>query len=81
MICISYMEKPVRILIDLSEQQLRDLERASTREKLSRTAVIRKAIAAYLGMQSHADADQAFGLWREENVDGLDYQDRLRAEW
>jgi metal-responsive CopG/Arc/MetJ family transcriptional regulator len=69
------------MLVDLPDDQIKELARVSSRENLSRAAVIRKAVAAYLGKQSSSQVDQAFGLWREEAIEGLEYQDRLRSEW
>ena len=27
------------------------------------------------------DTDDAFGIWRDRKIDGLDYQRRIRNEW
>jgi hypothetical protein len=44
------------------------------------SALTRKAIGLYLDNVS-TDPDEAFGLWREREVDGVSYQENLRKEW
>ncbi len=46
-----------------------------------RGRVERDAVAAFDQEKRPPAALQGFGLWNERNVDGLEYQDRARAEW
>lgn len=74
----------MRTLIDLPQEQIEALAKLGRERGSSRAALIREAVAEYLGRRQAGHLDEAFGLWREgagEPEDGLAYQDRLRAEW
>jgi predicted transcriptional regulator len=68
----------VRTLIDLPDAQIQALAALCERLKQPRAAVIREAVAEYL--ERHA-VQPAYELWSAETVDGLDYQEKVRAEW
>jgi hypothetical protein len=73
----------MRTLVDIPDDQIAALTELAQREKLSRAALIRRAIANLLATPSPSatDAiDAAFGI-RPDMEDGLAYQERLRAEW
>ncbi|MCC5844945.1 MAG: CopG family transcriptional regulator [Verrucomicrobia bacterium] len=70
----------MRTIVDIPDQTLPILDHYAKTHKLSRAAVIRKAIGLYLDNVS-TDPDEAFGLWREREVDGVSYQENLRKEW
>jgi len=73
----------MRTLVDIPDDQLAELTTVAEREKVSRAALVREAIAGLLAAR-HAKSsdviDAGFGLWGE-GEDGLAYQERLRAEW
>ena len=69
-----------RILVDIPQKYLDDLGALSRAEKLPRAEIIRKAIASYVEQNRPASAD-AFGIWKDRQVDGLDYQETIRSEW
>ncbi|HEY1630908.1 MAG TPA: CopG family transcriptional regulator [Rhizomicrobium sp.] len=71
----------MKTLVDLPESQLKALTQIGEKRKLSRAAVIREAIETYLGTQPKAKKDDAFGLWGDRKIDGLEYQRKLRSEW
>ena len=71
----------MRALVDIDEQQLERLDTLARRQKTSRAAVIRQALRDYLDVRSAEDSSDAFGLWGERKVNGLDYQERMRSEW
>ncbi|MVA34787.1 CopG family transcriptional regulator [Agrobacterium vitis] len=50
------------------------------RKKMSRTALIRQAVASLLAERPQPDLDHGFGLWKNQ-PDGLAYQQSLRGEW
>lgn len=70
----------MHILIDISDQQIKDLAAIGEAEKLSRAELIRQAIAAYLE-KKHTEAINAFGVWKDRKIDGVVYQERSRSEW
>jgi metal-responsive CopG/Arc/MetJ family transcriptional regulator len=69
-----------RILVDIPQKHLDDLGAIARAEKRPRAEIIRKAIASYVKQNKPASAD-AFGIWKDRQVDGLDYQDSIRSEW
>ncbi len=70
----------MRTLVDIPERQIEELIRISKAEKVSRAEIIRQAVAAFIEMKK-PDTVEAFGLWKEHEVDGLTYQEQLRSEW
>lgn len=70
----------MRTLVDIPDSQINDLTALCQAEKLSRAEVIRQAIALYLEKKMPI-TNNAFGLWRTHQVDGLAYQQQVRSEW
>lgn len=73
----------MRTLVDIPDDQLKALTKLAEREKVSRAALVRKAVADLLASKRQADddaIDAAFGI-RPDMEDGLAYQERLRSEW
>ena len=70
----------VRTLVDIPDRQIRDLADICKTEKISRAELIRQAISAYLEKKKSSEAE-AFGLWKERKVDGMEYQEQVRSEW
>jgi metal-responsive CopG/Arc/MetJ family transcriptional regulator len=70
----------MRTLVDIPDTQIEELIRISRAEKVSRAEIIRQAVAAFIEMKK-PDTVEAFGLWKEHEIDGLAYQEQLRAEW
>jgi predicted transcriptional regulator len=71
----------MRILIDMPSDQVKELARISAVTKRPRAAIIRDAVASYIAELKQDDADDGFGLWGDHEVDGLEYQEKLRSEW
>jgi metal-responsive CopG/Arc/MetJ family transcriptional regulator len=71
----------MRILVDLPEKELKELSRLSKARKTSRAALIRDAVSTYLKAERPALKDEAFGLWGDRVIDGLEYQRKIRDEW
>ena len=80
----------MRTLVDIPEQQLKDLAEICAARKISRAQGVRDAIAKFIE-QNRVSRESAFGLWRDHRAgpceegalptDGLAYQERLRGEW
>lgn len=75
----------MRALIDLEEDQLRQLDAWALRERISRAEAVRRAVKQWLTAQQ-APALAGFGLWREAGApgperDGLAIERELRDEW
>jgi len=71
----------MRTVIDVPDEVIATLDRVSGKEKRSRAALIREALAEYARVKTRAPAEAAFGLWQDKTIDGIAYQDALREEW
>lgn len=73
----------MRTLVTIDDRQIAELDRLAKQGKTSRAAVIRDAIDGYIAGRKPTPAgrDEAFGIWADRDIDGLEYQDRLRSEW
>jgi metal-responsive CopG/Arc/MetJ family transcriptional regulator len=71
----------MRTLVDIGDTEVKALDRLAQREKVSRAALIRKAIDDFLARNSSTREVEAFGLWGDRKVDGLEYQEDMRREW
>lgn len=71
----------MRILVDISDSQIRVLGELCKRVNQPRAALIREAISEYLARHSRAQEKDAFGLWGKDAADGLAYQRKVRSEW
>jgi predicted transcriptional regulator len=75
-------------LVDISEEQIKVLDAIAKAKKLSRAELISQAIAVYVewnkplieGNKRGVFLD-AFGCWKDKDIDGLEYQQKIRAEW
>ncbi|WP_334188694.1 ribbon-helix-helix protein, CopG family [Noviherbaspirillum sp.] len=70
----------MRTLIDIPDRQFDELTAICETKSLSQSEAIRQAIAAYIE-KNKVNAVDAFGLWKNRQVDGLDYQEQMRSEW
>lgn len=73
----------MRTIIDLPEDQLAALDAWRIAHGVSRAEAVRRAVARLLDDASNRRAvlDATSGMWADREEDGLDYQERLRAEW
>jgi len=70
----------MRTLIDIPDRQIDELAMICDAKHVSRAEIIRQAISAYIE-QNKPSAIDAFGIWKNKKVDGLAYQEKMRAEW
>ncbi|MDR3480398.1 MAG: ribbon-helix-helix domain-containing protein [Burkholderiaceae bacterium] len=70
----------MRTLIDIPDRQIEDLAMLCDAKQVSRAEIIRQAISAYIEQNKPSTVD-AFGIWKSKKVDGLAYQEKMRAEW
>jgi len=72
----------MRTLVDLPDSQIQALAELCEQVKQPRAALIREAVADYLRKHRLAKPmEAAFGLWGTDERDGLDDQEKVRAEW
>lgn len=69
-----------RILVDIPDQQMKDIAAIAAAEELSRAEVVRRAVTAYIEQQK-IPAVNVFGIWRDRKADALECQERVRSEW
>jgi predicted transcriptional regulator len=72
-----------RFLVDIPEEDVARLDALAKAEGKSRAAVLREAVANYIAAESQQGFEKYFGLWERHGstVDGLEYEEVLRAEW
>lgn len=75
------MMTSMRTVIDVPDALIESLDQVSALEQRSRAALIRDAITEYLKVKSIPAAEEAFGLWKNREVDGVQFQRPLRDEW
>jgi hypothetical protein len=76
----------VRTIVDLTSDQITRLERIATREHISRTEAVRRAIEVASPKEDVRQSiteirRQAFGLWKKHKRDAVKCIDALRDEW
>jgi len=75
----------MRTLVDLPKEDMEALDRVSAEERTSRAAIIRSAVSDYLKerdrLRRKAAREAGIGLWKDLDIDGLEYQEMMRAEW
>jgi len=71
----------MRTIVDLPEEQVEELSAIAKQARLPRAELLRRAVSEYLLRHKPDHGDAAFGLWKENRQDGLDYEDRMRSEW
>ncbi len=78
---MSMYDAAMRTVIDVPDDVIKSLDRVGGVENRSRAALIREAITEYLRAKSVPSMEAAFGLWKEREIDGVQYQNELRGEW
>lgn len=73
--------------MDLPEEQLRGLDAICAVERISRAEIIRRAVGAFLDERMDREAafqralENAAGMWKDRDIDSLELERQLRAEW
>ena len=71
----------MRTLVDIPSNDLEALDQLGQRRRESRAKLIREAVSDYLARNRGPAFAEAFGLWSDQAVDGLEYQRKIRSEW
>jgi len=71
----------MRTIIDIPSELLTPLDQYAKEQHQARASVIREALAAYLVTKRPSRKEEAFGMWKDRDIEGVAYQQRLRAEW
>jgi hypothetical protein len=72
----------MRTLVDIPDSELEVLNTLCKSEGISRAESIRRAIRAYVELRTPMPKlEDGFGLWKDRDIDGLEYQLKIRSEW
>lgn len=71
----------MRTIISLPDEQVERLAAVCRKQGVSRAEAVRRALARYLDEHRPRHKEDAFGIWRGRQEDGLAYERRLRGEW
>jgi predicted transcriptional regulator len=71
----------VRTIIEIPNSVAATLDELCKKENRPRVSMIREALTDYLAKKSQVGHEAAFGLWKNNPADGVDYQRELREEW
>lgn len=73
----------MRTIIDIPDVQVKVLNKLSKKKRVSRAEIIRQALTNYIANYSKTKKayKKAFGLWKDKNLDSIEYQKNLRDEW
>lgn len=73
----------MQTLVDIPDHELKALDAMARKARVSRDALIQAAVTKLLATEASMDPaeTEAFGLWSDRQVDGLDYQEKIRGEW
>ena len=66
----------MRTLVDIPEDELEELNSLSRSRKVSRAELIRQAVAGFLA-ENRSGIEDSFGIWKQRDVDGVEYQEKL----
>ena len=71
----------MRIIFDIPEEEINKLDEIANKQNVSRAELIRQAIRGFLGPILKSKKNSAFGIWSDQEIDALDYENKLRSEW
>ena len=76
----------MRTIVDLPEEQIAALDSYCEEEKVSRAEAVRRAVSEFVpikpkGKKRSIKDDPGFGSWKHLKIDGLEFQEKMRAEW
>jgi N-glycosylase/DNA lyase len=71
----------MRTLIDIPDDDFKLLQSVVKKLAISRAEFVRRAIAISLAPYRRTMNHEAFGLWASHPIDGIEYQEKVRAEW
>lgn len=72
----------MRVLVDLSEDDLQWLDQHAREQGKSRAAVLREAVSSYRTEMASDGIEKYYGIWKDraDIGDAVEWQRRLRAE-
>lgn len=73
----------MRTLVDIPEGDIEVLNALSASRRVSRAALVRQAIKAFIDLNRNRPVSMmdGLGIWKDYEIDGDEYQREIRAEW
>lgn len=71
----------MRTLVDIPDEFIEAIDKICKREKISRSEAIRRAVASFTETKAIAEFESALGSWKDLEIDGVEFQRKLRSEW
>jgi hypothetical protein len=71
----------MRVLIDIPEEDLKQVAKVTREQGISRAEFVRRAIKSSLEAKPPSDLSEFFGIFKDNPEDGLAFQERMRSEW
>ena len=71
----------MRTIVDLPSEQVAALSDFCKNLGISRAEAVRQALARMLEEANNDHFQKAFGAWKDQPIDAMDYVDRIREEW
>lgn len=68
------------VFVEIKDEHLQELDRLALKFDKTRAAVVADALETYLNNKRDDSIRRGFGLWRDVDIDGVEYQRRLRSE-
>jgi len=82
---MTWYDDAMRTIIDLTDDQVKQLAEYCSERRVSRAEAIRTAVNALLNESAKERRKrllrQSAGAWKHKGIDALEYQRALRAEW
>jgi len=69
-----------RTIIDIPDEQLREIDRVCRALKISRAEAVRRGATAFLERNQTVE-ENGYGLWRESSVDAKGLLENIRTKW
>jgi metal-responsive CopG/Arc/MetJ family transcriptional regulator len=70
-----------KALIDIPDHTLKQIDAIAATEGMSRAALVRLAMQAFIDSNKKSKLKNAFGILKKEKIDGLLLEKKLRSEW
>jgi len=71
----------MRTIVDIPDDAIEALDQVGVKENRSRAALIRDAVDSYLKEHCVKESAEAYGIWKDDITDGVEYQQNIRKEW
>jgi metal-responsive CopG/Arc/MetJ family transcriptional regulator len=73
----------MRTIIDIPDTQVQTLKQLARKNKISRAEIVRQALVNYIAQHTKIATayKKSFGIWKNRQLDSVDFQRKLRDEW